>query len=112
MTMDTDISPLELGLQKRLEKLQPKTKKPDFLRSLIERQAVRIDSALSQGYSYDEIASIFSEQGVKCKGSTLKKYHLSAKRKMEKGKVIPELPPVSESSENTAEQFGEKSKKI
>ena len=63
MTMDTDISPLELGLQKRLEKLQPKTKKPDFLRSLIERQAVRIDSALSQGYSYDEIASIFSEQG-------------------------------------------------
>lgn len=94
--MDTDISPLELGLQKRLEKLQPKTKKPDFLRSVIERQSVRIDGALASGYSYDEIASIFSELGIKCKGSTLKKYHLMAKKKGMKDTPIPELPSKTE----------------
>ncbi|GFE71720.1 hypothetical protein [Chroococcus sp. FPU101] len=100
--MDTDISSLELGLQKRLEKLQPKTKKPDFLRSVIDRQSVRIDGALALGYSYDEIASIFSEQGIKCKGSTLKKYHLMAKRKLAKESPIPELPSDLKSSGNKA----------
>ncbi|MDV3002587.1 MAG: hypothetical protein N5P05_004242 (plasmid) [Chroococcopsis gigantea SAG 12.99] len=96
--MDTDISPLELKLQKRLSGLKPKTKRADFLRSLIERQSVRVDSALASGYSYDEIASVFSEEGIKCKGSTLKKYHLMAKKKLEKGSPIPSLPsePVSE----------------
>ncbi len=71
--MDTNISPIELALQKKLDKLQPKTKTPGFLRSVIERQSVRIDAALAMGYSYDEVASIFAEQGIKCKGSTLRK---------------------------------------
>ena len=90
--MDTNISPLELALQKKLDKLQPKTKTPGFLRSVIERQSVRIDAALAMGYSYDEIAVIFAEQGIKCKGSTLKKYHLQAKKKGFKNSPIPELP--------------------
>lgn len=106
--MDTDISSLELGLQKRLEKLQPKTKKPDFLRSVIDRQSIRIDGALALGYSYDEIASIFSEQGIKCKGSTLKKYHLMAKRKLEKESPIPELPAEIESTQTKSAQFMKK----
>ena len=95
--MDTNLSPLELTLQKRLEKLQSKTKTPRFLRSVIERQSVRIDAALAMGYSYDEIAQIFTEQGIKCKGSTLKKYHLQGKKKLEKSSPIPDLPPESES---------------
>ena len=90
--MDTNISPIELALQKRLEKLQPKTKKPGFLRSVIERQSIRIDAALAIGYSYDEVALLFSEQGIKCKGSTLKKYHLQAKQKGLDSSLIPELP--------------------
>ena len=90
--MDTNISPIELALQKKLDQLQPKTKTPGFLRSVIERQSVRIDSALAIGYSYDEVAQMFSEQGIKCKGSTLKKYHLQAKQKGINDSPIPELP--------------------
>lgn len=98
--MDTNISPLELALQKKLDKLQPKTKTPGFLRSVIERQSVRIDAALAMGYSYDEVADIFGEQGIKCKGSTLKKYHLQAKRKGMKNSLIPELPETVKDVEN------------
>ncbi len=96
--MDTNISPIELALQKKLDKLQPKTKTPRFLRSVIERQSVRIDAALAMGYSYDELAEIFAEQGIKCKGSTLKKYHLQAKNKGIKDSPIPELPEETKSS--------------
>ena len=98
--MDTNISPLELALQKKLDKLQPKTKTPGFLRSVIERQSVRIDAALAMGYSYDDLASIFAEQGIKCKGSTLKKYHLQAKKKGMKNALIPELPKELKDVEN------------
>lgn len=90
--MDTNISSIELAIQKKLDKLQPKTKKPSFLRSVIERQSIRIDLALAKGYSYDDVASVFSEQGFKCKGSTLKKYHLQAKKKGLDSSLIPELP--------------------
>ena len=100
--MDTNISPLELALQKKLDKLQPKTKTPGFLRSVIERQSVRIDGALARGYSYDEIAQIFAEQGIKCKGSTLKKYHLFAKKKGINDSTIPELPEETKSSQDSS----------
>ena len=98
--MDTNISPIELALQKKLDKLQPKTKTPGFLRTVIERQSVRIDAALAMGYSYDEIAAIFAEQGIKCKGSTLKKYHLQAKKRGIDNAPIPELPEEIKSSKS------------
>ena len=47
--------------------------------------------ALAKGYSYDEVALLFSEQGIKCKGSTLKKYHLQTKKKGLDNFLIPEL---------------------
>ena len=96
--MDTNISSIELAIQKKLEKLKPKTKKPGFLRSVVERQSIRIDAALAKGYSYDEVASVFSEQGIRCKGSTLKKYHLSAKKSGLNNSLIPELPEEKKSS--------------
>jgi hypothetical protein len=99
--MDTDVSPLELALQKRLEKLQPKAKTSGFLREVIGRQSVRIDAALANGYSYDEIAGIFTEQGIKCKGSTLKKYHLQEKNK-DKKSAIPSLPEDKLSTQTKA----------
>ncbi len=100
--MDTNISPLELALQKKLDKLQPKTKTPGFLREVIERQSVRIDAALAMGYSYDEIAVIFAEQGIKCKGSTLKKYHLSAKKKGINNSTIPKLSEETKLSQSSS----------
>jgi hypothetical protein len=99
--MDTDVSPIELALQKRLEKLQPKTKTSGFLREAIARQSVRIDAALAKGYSYDEIAQIFTEQGIKCKGSTLQKYHLQEKNKG-KESAIPSLPKDKISTQTKA----------
>ena len=100
--MDTNISSIELAIQKKIEKLKPKTKKPEFLRSVIERQSIRIDAALAKGYSYDEVASVFSEQGIKCKGSTLKKYHLQAKKKGEDRSLIPELPEETSLPKNSS----------
>lgn len=108
--MDTNVSPLELALQKRLDKLRPKAKTPGFLRSVIQRQSVRIDAALSLGYSYDEIAQIFSELGIKCKGATLKKYHLEEKKKAVKESPIPELPDSKESRKTEAPQPTKKSR--
>lgn len=102
--MDTDVSPLELALQKKLEKLPPKTKTPGFLRSVIERQSLRIDGALALGYSYDEVAQMFSEMGIKCQGSTLKKYHLQGKQKGVKGLPIPKLPEGRDSKETKGSQ--------
>ena len=102
--MDTNISSIELAIQKKLEKLQPKTKRPGFLRSVIERQSIRIDAALAIGYSYDEVALLFSEQGIKCKGSTLKKYHLSAKKKGLDSSLIPELPDEAKRRKNRTNQ--------
>ena len=104
MNTNTNISPLEQALEKRLAKLQPKTKSPGFLRSVIERQSVRIDGALAMGYSYDEVAEIFSELGIKCKGSTLKRYHLQGKKKLEKSSPIPELPEGKDSKETKGSQ--------
>ena len=101
--MATEISPLELALQKRLSKLKPKSQNPGFLRSVIERQSLRIESALEMGYSYDEIAEIFAEQGFKCKGSTLKKYHLKAKKCLsdKNSSPVPELPENPAASSQT-----------
>lgn len=100
--MDTDVSPMELALQKRLEKLQPKAKTSGFLRGVIVRQSVRIDAALANGYSYDEIAEIFTEQGIKCKGSTLQKYHLQEKNKG-KELAIPSLTEKKLSTQTKAD---------
>ncbi len=110
--MDTNISPIDLALQKKFDKLQPKTKTPGFLRSVIERQSVRIDAALAMGYSYDEIAQMLSEQGIKCKGSTLKKYHLQAKKKGIHNSTIPELPCEKKFKETESEQLVTKERKI
>ncbi len=105
--MDTDVSPMELALQKRLEKLQPKAKTSGFLREAIARQSVRIDAALAHGYSYDEIAEIFTEQGIKCKGSTLQKYHLQEKNKGYES-IIPSL---KEERSATQTKIGQSEKK-
>ena len=100
--MDRNFSSIELAIQKKLERLKPRTKKTQFLRLVIERQSIRIDAALAKGYSYDEVASVFSEQGIKCKGSTLKKYHLQAKKKGFDLFLIPELPEETKSSKNSS----------
>jgi hypothetical protein len=106
--MDTDVSPIELALQKRLEKLQPKTKSSGFLRGVIIRQSVRIDAALANGYSYDEIASIFTEQGIKCKGSTLQKYHLQEKNKGKESTI----PLLKEERSANPTKIGQSEKKL
>ena len=63
------------------------------------------------GYSYDEIAQIFAEQGIKCKGSTLKKYHLQAKKKGINNSPIPELPEEKKFEETKSEHLTTKERK-
>ena len=100
--MDRNFSSIELAIQKKLERLKPRTKKTQFLRSVIERQSIRIDAALAKGYTYEEVAILFNEQGIKCKGSTLKKYHLQAKKKGLDSSLIPKLPEKATLPKNSS----------
>jgi hypothetical protein len=59
--------------------------------------------------SYDEIAQIFTEQGMACKGATLKKYHLEEKKKGVPDSPIPELPEEKKPKETKMSQPTQKS---
>jgi hypothetical protein len=70
---------------------------------------LRIDGALALGYSYDEVAQMFLEMGIKFQGSTLKKYHLQEKQKGVKESPIPALPEIANSPETKKSKVTEKS---
>ena len=75
------------SIDKRLEKftLEPKPKKPT-VKSLIFAKLDLIESALANGYSYDDIASKLVEStdtdaGIQITVSTLRKYIYLARNK-------------------------------
>jgi hypothetical protein len=52
----------------------PKEKDRFLLKEAIAEMFPEIETMLKKGYSYDEIAALFSENSVEVKGTTLKKY--------------------------------------
>lgn len=70
-----------------LEDLPEKTKEELSLREAIEQMQEPIRSALSKGYSYDDIAKMLLEQGIKISALTLKNYAPSGRRQASKAKA-------------------------
>jgi hypothetical protein len=63
-----------------LEALPEKPKERWSLREAVEHMQTSITAALEKGYTYDEVASMLSKQGVEIRASSLKRYLATAKK--------------------------------
>jgi hypothetical protein len=68
-----------------LKKLPPKPKEIFGLRDAVYEMYSDIQSVLSKGYSFDEVAAFLSKGGIEIKGVTLKQYLADYRRKSKKG---------------------------
>jgi hypothetical protein len=66
-----------------LEELPEKPKENWSLREAVAHLQVHISSALSKGYSYEEVAKMLTEKGIEISASSLKSYLSAAKRQKE-----------------------------
>lgn len=66
-----------------LEDLPEKPKETWSLREAVAQLQVQISSALSKGYSYEEVARMLTEKGIEISASSLKSYLSAAKRQKE-----------------------------
>ncbi|MBD1852248.1 hypothetical protein [Leptolyngbya sp. FACHB-711] len=66
-----------------LEELPEKPKENWSLREAVAYLQVQISSALSKGYSYEEVAGMLTERGIEISASSLKSYLSAAKRQKE-----------------------------
>jgi hypothetical protein len=57
-----------------------KEKETFLLKEAIAAMLPEIEAILSKGYSYDEVAALFSENSVEVKGATLKKYYTDLRK--------------------------------
>ncbi len=81
-----------------LQDLPEKPKEDLSLREAIVRMQESIRATLSKGYSYDEIAKMLSERGIKISALTLKNYAPSGKRQASKTKRRQTKKSVSDAS--------------
>ncbi len=70
-----------------LEDLPEKPKESLSLKETILHMQDEIKAALAKGYSYDDIAKVLSDKGVKISALTLKNYAPSGKRQASKAKT-------------------------
>jgi hypothetical protein len=92
----------------------PKMKDKFLLKEAIAEMLPEIEAMLKKGYSYDELAALFSENSMEVKGATLKKYCSELRRaataKGVKGKPKKELsqepsqPPLESSGAVTVQE--------
>jgi hypothetical protein len=68
-----------------LKKLPTKPKDVFSLRDAVYEIYADIQSVLSKGYSFDEVAALLSKGGIDIKGITLKQYLADYRRKGQKG---------------------------
>ena len=95
----SELSPLEKAIAKKIDKTKDKASKPGYLRTLVAKLHLRIEAALARGCEYDDLAESITESGVKISAATLKQYHTEYRRSLdeEAGKtsstVSSILPP-------------------
>jgi hypothetical protein len=70
-----------------LEDLPAKPKENFSLREAVDQLRDPLKTALSKGYSYQDLASMLHEQGIEISASTLKNYVPSGKRQVSKTKA-------------------------
>lgn len=95
----SELSPLEKAIAKRIDKTKDKASKPGYLRTLVAKLHLRIEAALARGCEYDDLAESITESGVKISTATLKQYHTEYRRSLnQEAEEIPNtvnsiLPP-------------------
>lgn len=80
----SELSPLEKAIAKKIDKTKDKASQPGYLRQLVAKLHLRIEAALARGCEYDDLAKSITETGVKISTATLKQYHTEYRRQLEK----------------------------
>ena len=80
----SELSPLEKAIAKKIDKTKNKSSQPGYLRKLVAKLHLRIEAALARGCEYDDLAESITEAGVKISAATLKQYHTEYRRQLEK----------------------------
>lgn len=78
----SELSPLEKAIAKKIDKTKDKASKPGYLRTLVAKLHLRIEAALARGCEYDDLAESITEGGVKISAATLKQYHTEYRRSL------------------------------
>ena len=78
----SELSPLEKAIAKKIDKTKDKASKPGYLRTLVAKLHLRIEAALARGCEYDDLAESITESGVKISTATLKQYHTEYRRSL------------------------------
>jgi hypothetical protein len=78
----SELSPIEKAISKRIDKTQNKANQPGYLRKLVAKLHLRIEAALARGCEYDDLAESITESGVKISTATLKQYHTEYRRSL------------------------------
>ncbi len=78
----SELSPLEKAIAKKIDKTKDKASKPGYLRTLVAKLHLRIEAALARGCEYDDLAESITESGVKISAATLKQYHTEHRRSL------------------------------
>ena len=81
---ETELSPLEKQIAKKIKSTKPKSERKGYLRKLVDSLYTHIENALSNGCEYDDIAESISETKIQITASTLKQYHLANRRQRKK----------------------------
>ncbi|WP_019504704.1 hypothetical protein [Pleurocapsa sp. PCC 7319] len=80
----SELSPLEKAIAKKIDRTKDKASQPGYLRKLVAKLHLRIEAALARGCEYDDLAQSITEMGVKISTATLKQYHTEHRRQLEK----------------------------
>lgn len=78
----SELSPLEKAIARKLDKTKNKATQPGYLRKLVAKLHLRIEAALARGCEYDDLAESITESGVKISSATLKQYHTEYRRSL------------------------------
>ena len=102
----SQLSPLEKAITKKIDKTKGKASQPGYLRKLVAKLHLRIEAALARGCEYDDLATSITESGVKISAATLKQYHTEYRRRLEKEASQPAVSilPSSELPINEEEK--------
>ena len=97
----SELSPLEKAIAKKIDKTKDKASRPGYLRELVAKLHLRIEAALARGCEYDDLAQSITETGVKISTATLKQYHTEYRRQLEKeaqsiDSILPPEQPINE----------------
>ena len=100
----SELSPLEKAIAKRIDKTKDKASKPGYLRTLVAKLHLRIEAALARGCEYDDLAESITESGVKISTATLKQYHTEYRRSLneeaeEKPNPVSSILPTEQPEE-------------